>query len=51
LTEISAQNRWAKAFYKELNMAALEDCMKLLSGAVERFTVCVWINDFLGSGG
>jgi len=27
-------------------MTALEDCMNRLSGAVERFTVCVWINDF-----
>ena len=48
MTEISAQNRWAQAFYKELNMTAVEDCMNRLSGAVERFTVCVWINEYLG---
>jgi len=31
-------------------MTAVDDCMKRLSGAVERFTVCVWINDFSGLG-
>jgi len=31
-------------------MTAVDDCMKRLSGAVERFTVCVWINDFFGLG-
>ena len=29
-------------------MTAVEDCMNRLSGAVERFTVCVWINEYLG---
>ena len=49
--EISAQNRWAQALYKELNMSALDDCMDWLSGAVERFMVCVWINNSLSSCG
>jgi len=39
--EISAQNRWVIALYRELNASTLEDCMNRLSTAVERFTVCV----------
>ena len=41
LTEISAQNRWVKAIYKQPNMNALEECMNRLSTATQKFTVCI----------
>ena len=41
LREINVQNRWVIAFYKELNMGMLEDCMNRLSTALERFKVCL----------
>ena len=50
LTKISSQNRWVIAVYKEPNMTMLEKCMNRLSTAMQRFTVCVWTNDTLGSG-
>ncbi|KAF8900857.1 hypothetical protein CPB84DRAFT_1847095 [Gymnopilus junonius] len=37
LTEISEQNRWVIAFYKELNESTLEACMNRLSMALEKF--------------
>ena len=39
LTEISLQKRWAIAIYKELNANKLEDCIRRLSTALERFKV------------
>ena len=51
LSKISAQNRWVKAIYKQLNMKALEKCMNRLSIAMQKFTVCIWTNDgYLGWG-
>ncbi|KDR85865.1 hypothetical protein GALMADRAFT_234980 [Galerina marginata CBS 339.88] len=37
LTEISEQNRWVIAVYRELNTSTLEDCMDRLSTALEKF--------------
>ena len=48
LSKISAQNRWVKAIYKQLNMKALEECMNQLSTAMQKFTVCIWTNDSSG---
>jgi tetratricopeptide (TPR) repeat protein len=31
-------------------MNTLEECMNLLSNAMQKFTVCIWINDVLGLG-
>ena len=47
LTQISAQTRWVKTVYKELNMNALDECMNRLSNAMQKFTVCIWTNDAL----
>ncbi|PPQ68908.1 hypothetical protein CVT26_001845 [Gymnopilus dilepis] len=37
LVEISDQNRWVIAFYKDLNTSTLEACMSRLSVALEKF--------------
>ena len=50
LTKISAQTRWVKTVYKELNMNALDECMNRLSNAMQKFTVCIWTNDSLSWG-
>ena len=51
LTKISAQNRWVIAFYKVHNMNALDECMNRLSGAMQKFTVCIWTNITLSGQG
>ena len=33
------------AVYKELNMNTLEDCMNRRSTTMQKFAVCIWIND------
>jgi len=40
LNEISFQNRWVIAVYKELDMNMLEDCMTWFSSAMQKFKVC-----------
>lgn len=47
LAEITAQNRWAIALYKELNTSKLEECISRLSTALERFKVTTKICDQL----
>ncbi|KDR71142.1 hypothetical protein GALMADRAFT_808114 [Galerina marginata CBS 339.88] len=45
LAEIKAQNRWAIAFYKELNTNTINDCMNRLSTALERFKLANDLRD------
>ncbi|PPQ85095.1 hypothetical protein CVT26_005523, partial [Gymnopilus dilepis] len=45
LLEISEQNRWVMAFYKDLNSSTLEACMNRLSIALEKFKLANDLRD------
>ncbi|PPQ97464.1 hypothetical protein CVT26_002812 [Gymnopilus dilepis] len=45
LSEISEQNRWVMAFYKDLNTSTLEACMNRLSIALEKFKLANDLRD------
>ena len=47
LENISAQNRWVMAAYKQLNMTVINKCMRRLTDAMQEFMVCILTNDIL----
>ena len=40
LDKITAQGAWKIAIYSDLNATAVDDCLNLLSTALEKFKVC-----------
>lgn len=51
LAKITPQGRWLLAKYEDPNTRAVDDCLDRLSTALEKFKVCLRIDDVHNFGG